>query len=149
MINKVNFFNYDLTSQNIKTGEIKVQSDEMLYMVQGMLYLVGCLQECQDHIDEKKHDVINNISSFSDKIYEKYIEMSYLRQEQKNWYDVIKRIDSGEFDRKGSPEELDQFRREIWGFYIEAKFKREQKAEKLKKEQENINELMKSYYLGF
>ena len=92
-----------------KNREIKVSLDD-LYFLFDELY-----EQIAEHLDEIPDAEYEKISF----LFNKYMVVSKLRDEEAFWYDTVKKIDSSELDAD------DKTRREAFSFYLKAKTERE------------------------
>ena len=128
----------DLSKMNVndfilKEGEIKVDSSELkriLSIIQS--YHTIIFEEMKLPLSE----VVVKDLEFIELFQNKYIVLGELRQKQKMWFDILKKLDNKEFTKATPEEEIEKTKRIIWGNYIEAKTMRETI-------QNEINELSK------
>lgn len=132
-VNMINISDMDLNEFKIKDGDIKVDGKEL----KSLFALIGRYHDilCGMTLNQEEETVLREGLRLVEQMQNKYIVMGDLRMQQKHWYDVLQMIDSGKIAgiEKEAPEKVDALRREVYGFYLEAKQKREVLSKELKK----------------
>lgn len=118
-------FNMDLDDIRIKEGDIKVDGEELKTLLRVMQYYHSVLDSL-DLSPALKNDVeLTKGLEYTEYFQNKYIVLGELRREQKLQYDILQKLNNKEVTSGHSPEEVEAMRREVWGWYLDAKRKRE------------------------
>lgn len=121
----ISIFDMDLDEFKIKDGDIKVDGKEL----KSLFALIGKYHEilCSKDLTPEEEEALQKGLPLVEQLQNKYIVMGDLRLQQKHWYDVLQMIENGKIPgiEKLPKEDIDALRREVYGFYIEAKHKRE------------------------
>lgn len=117
-------YDMDLSDYAIKEGDVKVDAEELkrLFLLVGKYHSALC--SMPDQSEEIQKDLIKELE-FIEYAQNKYIVLGDLRRKQKYWYDILKKMDDKEFTKDATAEEIDNLRREVYGYYLEAKTGRE------------------------
>lgn len=121
----ISILDMDLDEFKIKDGNIKVDGKEL----KSLFALIGKYHEilCSKELNPEEEEALQKGLLLVEQLQNKYIVMGDLRLQQKHWYDVLQMIDNGKIlgIETLTTEKVDALRREVYGFYIEAKQKRE------------------------
>lgn len=118
-------YDMDLSDYQIKEGDVKVNADDLRHLfsiLSGYHSILGCMLS---DLNEEERSFFDKGLNFTEYAQNKYIVIGDMRREQKKWYDILKKCDDKNFTKNATSEEVDNLRREVWGYYIEAKTKRE------------------------
>ena len=120
----------------VKEGDVKINADELkqLFSLIEKYHSMLCVN--LDELNEEEKKTLDNGLQLVEYLQNKYLVLGDLRRKQKQWYDILKKLDNKEFAKNVTPQELDSLRREVWGYYLEAKTEREN----LQKEIDHLKE---------
>lgn len=97
-----------------KNRDIKISLDDLYFLLSQIHNQVAA------HGEDVSEDDYENIT----RIFNKYLVLSTLRDEEAFWYDVMQKIDSGKIENM-TLAALSDYRRAAYEFYIDARQKRE------------------------
>lgn len=119
-------YDMDISNYRVKEGDIKVNADEMkrLFELVGEYHFM--LSSMLNELSEDEKKILSHGLEFVEYIQNKYLVLGDLRRQQKQWFDILKKFDDKKFLPDSPIDEVDALRREVWGYYIEAKTNREQ-----------------------
>lgn len=125
----------NLAEFKTKEGDIKVDSQDMRSLFELLENYHTILSNSLERLAPEEEEQLQKGLVLVELMQNKYIVMGDLRLQQKRWYDVLQKIDSRKLQgiENLTEDEITYLRREVLGFYIEAK----QKREELKKELED------------
>ena len=108
-------YDMDLSDYAIKEGDVKVDAEELkrLFLLVGKYHSALC--SMPDQSEEIQKDLIKELE-FIEYAQNKYIVLGDLRRKQKYWYDILKKMDDKEFTKDATAEEIDNLRREVYGY---------------------------------
>lgn len=132
-------YDMELSDYAVKEGDVKIDAEELkrLFLLVGEYH--SMLRSMSDLNEETKKSLEKDLE-FIEYAQNKYIVLGDLRRKQKYWFDILKKMDDKEFTKNVAVEEIDNLRREVYGYYLEAKTKREslqKEIEQLKKNKNN------------
>lgn len=129
-------YEMNVSDFDVKKGDIKIDSEELkkLFYVLETYHSMLCVM--LNELDDEEKEKLENGMQFVEYMQNKYLVLQELRMKQKWWYDKLKQTEDKEFTKNATEKEIERVRRDIWGYYIEAKTERENLA----KELEKINE---------
>ena len=130
----------------IKDGDVKIDSAELrrLFLIIEKLQIM-INDNIMDELNEYEKIKFNDDLSFIEYTQNKYIVLGDLRRKQKMWYDTLKKMEKKEFTKDATQEEIDAMKREIWGYYIEAKTDRENLQKEINKLEERFGSFSELY----
>lgn len=133
-----NLFETDIEGSVLKNGDVKIDAKELkqLFLLIGDYHTI--LGNLLGELSPEEEKVFHKGMEFTEYVQNKYIVMGELREEQKKWYDALKRLDKKEYTKGMAEEEIDRLRKEVWGMYLEAKTKRENLKKELDKLSRNL-----------
>lgn len=98
-----------------KDREVKVSLSDLYFL---FAYIYNQVAAHPEEIPENDYDKIITL-------FNRYLVCAKLREEEAMWFDVMKKVDAGEYtDMKA--EEQQNYKRTAYEYYLEAKSKREQ-----------------------
>ena len=129
-------FDMNISDYIVKEGDVKINADELkqLFSLIEKYHSILCVN--LDELNEEEKKTLDNGLQLVEYLQNKYLVLGDLRRKQKQWYDILKKLDNKEFAKNVTPQELDSLRREVWGYYLEAKTEREN----LQKEIDHLKE---------
>ena len=129
-------FDRNISDYIVKEGDVKINADELkqLFSLIEKYHSMLCVN--LDELNEEEKKTLDNGLQLVEYLQNKYLVLGDLRRKQKQWYDILKKLDNKEFAKNVTPQELDSLRREVWGYYLEAKTEREN----LQKEIDHLKE---------
>lgn len=103
-----------------KDREVKVSLSDLYFLFSGIYNQAAAHPE---EIPEGDYEKVNTL-------FNRYLVSAQLRDEEAKWFDVMKKVDAGEYkDMKA--EEQQNYKRTAYEYYLEAKSKREQLQKEL------------------
>lgn len=131
----ISIYDMNLAEFKTKEGDIKVDSQDMRSLFELLENYHTILSNSLERLAPEEEEQLQKGLVLVELMQNKYIVMGDLRLQQKRWYDVLQKIDSRKLQgiENLTEDEITYLRREVLGFYIEAK----QKREELKKELED------------
>lgn len=129
-------FDMNISDYIVKEGDVKINADELkqLFSLIEKYHSMLCVN--LDELNEEEKKTLDNGLQLVEYLQNKYLVLGDLRRKQKQWYDILKKLDNKEFAKNVTPQELDSLRREVWGYYLKAKTEREN----LQKEIDHLKE---------
>ena len=118
-------YDMDIDEYTVKEGDVKVNASELKRLFQFIADYHTILHTLLDELSEDNKNTLYDCMEFIEYIQNKYIVLGDCRRKQKQWYDILKKLDDKEFTKKATPEEVEKVRREVWGYYLESKTERE------------------------
>ncbi len=118
-------FEMNLEDYAPKEGDIKVDSSEFLLLLKMIEKYHNIICSSLKTLSSQENDDVNFGLEYVEYIQNKYVVLGDLRREQKKWYDILKKLDDKEFVSNISIDEADNLRSQVFGFYLDAKTKRE------------------------
>jgi len=118
----------DVTQYLLKEGDIKVDAAELKKFFEVFESIFSIARDVMEKADkESSVSDLKESWEFFEYMRNKYLLLGHYRRSQKQWYDILQLFNDDQFciKSKATSEELDEMRREVWGFYQEAKTKRE------------------------
>lgn len=133
-------FDMNVNDYKIKDGDIKVSAYEMKELLNVVQAYHNMLCVRLEQLDEQEQEELNKGLEYTEYFQNKYIVLGEARNKQKKWYDLLKKCDDKEFTKNATSEEIEELRRNLWGFYLEAKGERERIQREVDKKAEEIND---------
>jgi len=117
-------YDMDLSDFTIKEGDVKIDAEELkqLFLLIGEYHSMLC---SMPDLNKETQEALNRDLEFVEYAQNKYIVLGDLRRKQKYWFDIMKKMDDKEFTKNATLEEVDNLRREVYGYYLDAKTQRE------------------------
>ncbi len=131
----ISIYDMNLAEFKTKEGDIKVDSQDMRSLFDLLENYHTILLNSLEQLTPDQEQQLQTGLALVERMQNKYIVMGDLRLQQKRWYDVLQKIDSRKLQgmENLTEDEITSLRKEVLGFYIEAK----QKREELKRELED------------
>lgn len=130
--------NMDVNDYEIKDGDIKVNAYEIKELLNVIQSYHNMLCVNLEKLDEQEQEELNKGLQFTEYFQNKYIVLGEARLKQKHWYELLKKCDNKELKKSASYEEIEELRRTIWGYYLEAKGERERIQRELDRRADKI-----------
>lgn len=116
----------DVYALKVKTGDIKVDSEELKILFECLQNYHSVLCNSLDILAEDERRDLENGIAFTEYMQNKYLVLGELRQNQKQMYDFLQKFKDENFTKSSSAEEVENARRTVWGMYLDYKGQREQ-----------------------
>lgn len=130
----------------IKEGDIKVDAGELRHLFLLIeKYHIMIANTMLDELSEDERIKFNDDLQFVEYVQNKYIVLGDLRRKQKLWYDTMKKLEKKDFTKDATQEEIDNFKREIWEYYLEAKTERENLQKEIERLKEKFEKMLTLY----
>ena len=115
----------DIYNLDIKVGDVKVDSEELKLLFECLQNYHSILCNSLDIMSDEEKQSLENGIALVEYMQNKYLVLGHLRKSQKKMFDLLKKADDKDFTKNSTEEEIEKFRRTVWGLYLDDKTKRE------------------------
>ena len=126
--------NMDIDGLEIKTGDIKVDSEELIMLFKCLHTYHSVLCSSLEILSEQERKDLEKGIAITEYMQNKYILLGHLRNEQRRKYDMLKEVNSEDFKEGRTPGEIERAKDKAYKAYTVAKRQRE----KVQKEVDEI-----------